>query len=341
MIRIEFCTAPLAGLLILGWLPLMGSNGQEPVKVQWELVTGRPGWQPRDSSGELVFKDRMWLLGGWFDSFSQPPRDVWSSRDGRQWELVNAEAPWRHSDLPMTIAYQDRMWLMGGWTGGRLPGHGASNEVWSSLDGREWTLETRSAGWSPRLAGGLVEFRGRMWIVGGTENYYFGDEASLKNDLWSSTDGVNWNLELSQAPWSPRGYHQVVVMDGRMWVMGGGNYVPEYGALNDVWSSADGIHWRCETERAAWSPRLWFSAVPFRDHLWVLGGWSKEPLRNWDDIWISRDGREWREVKSDPGWKARHEHSAYVLDDKLWIAAGHANPLSSEVWSLSLPKQWP
>jgi hypothetical protein len=39
-------------------------------------------------------------------------------------------------------------------------------------------------------------------------------------------------------------------------------------------------------------------------------------------------------------WKERHEHSAYVFQDKIWIAAGHAQPLSSEVWSLEVPKDW-
>ena len=29
------------------------------------------------------------------------------------------------------------------------------------------------------------------------------------------------------------------------------------------------------------------------------------------------------------------------MRDTLWIAGGHAKPLSSEVWSLTLPKNWP
>ena len=30
----------------------------------------------------------------------------------------------------------------------------------------------------------------------------------------------------------------------------------------------------------------------------------------------------------------------YVLQDRIWVAAGHAKPLSSEVWSLEVPKDW-
>ena len=46
-----------------------------------------------------------------------------------------------------------------------------------------------------------------------------------------------------ERPWSPRAYHAAVVHDGKIWVLGGGNYVPKYHALNDVWSSSDGVHW--------------------------------------------------------------------------------------------------
>jgi N-acetylneuraminic acid mutarotase len=73
-----------------------------------------------------------------------------------------------------------------------------------------------------------------MWILGGTENYYFGDEKSLKNDVWYSADGKEWELATQNAPWSPRAYHQAVVLNDKIYVLGGGNYVPKYHALNDV-----------------------------------------------------------------------------------------------------------
>lgn len=305
--------------------------------VRWKRVTDQAGWRPRDSSGELVFGNRLWVLGGWFDSFSAPPRDVWSSADGVTWTEVTGNAPWKYSDLPMTTVFRDRMWLMGGWYNGRLEGHGATNEVWASADGRDWQQVTDAAGWSPRLAGGLVEFQGKLWVLGGTENYYFGDRTSLRNDVWNSDDGKHWTQVTEQAGWSARAYHQAVVHAGRIWVLGGGNYVPEYSAMNDVWSSDDGRNWRLETDSAPWSPRLWFSAVSWKGYLWVLGGWSNNPYKNHGDIWYSRDGRDWRQLQCSEVWKERHEHSAFVFQDRLWVAGGHAQPLTNDVWSLELP----
>lgn len=319
-----------------------GSNSEADSVMgpDWTLETSAAAWQPRDSQGEVVHDGQLWIFGGWFGSYEAPPRDVWSSVDGKSWKLVTKSAPWTHSDLSMSITFKDRMWFMGGWYNGRLPGHSASNMVWSSQDGAEWKQETKAAGWSPRIAAGIVVFKGRMWILGGTENYYFGDKSSLKNDVWSSADGQNWERATADAGWAPRAYHQAAVLNGRMYVFGGGNYVPEYFDYNDVWSSADGVHWRRETQSAPWHGRLWFPAVTYRNRIWVLGGWSNNPSVNHGDVWYSANGRDWKQLKSNVMWKERHEHSAFVFRDRIWVAGGHARPLSNEVWSLHLPKTW-
>jgi len=321
---------PLLCLLVAFAIPAAGPD--------W-VLEGSAAWRARDSQAEWVFADRLWIGGGWFDSYEAPPRDVWSSADGKHWTLVVPAAPWIHSDLPMNLTFAGKMWLLGGWYNGRLPGHSASQEVWSSGDGVAWTRVTAAAPWSARCAGAVVEHGGRMWLLGGIEDYYFGDDRSVKNDVWSSSDGREWTRTTAAAPWSPRGYHQAVALGGRIYVLGGGNYVPRHHANNDVWSSADGVAWTCETPSAPWLPRLWFSAAVYRGRMWVLGGWSKE-RDNFGDVWHSADGRLWQRLETKTCWKARHEHSVFVFHDKLWVAGGHARPLSSEVWSLSLPPDW-
>lgn len=326
--------------LALLWVGILAGTleGQEKAAPDW-VLEGKAAWQPRDSQVECVFGDKLWIMGGWFQSYEAPPRDVWSSKDGKDWQLVQDNAPWLHSDLAMCIPFHDKMLVMGGWYKGRLEGHSASSQVWSSTNGTDWQQETKSAGWSPRIAAGLVEFKGRLWMMGGTEDYYFGDDKSLKNDVWSSADGKEWKLETEHAEWSSRGYLQAVALNNKLYVFGGGNYTPAYHAKNDVWSSEDGIHWTCETDAAPWSPRLWFSGIVYRGQMWVLGGWSKEH-DNSGDVWHSQDGKTWHRLETKTCWKARHEHSVFVFQDKLWVAGGHARPLSNEVWSLSLPKDW-
>lgn len=86
----------------------------------WVEETKNAKWQARDSQGEVVYKDQLWILGGWFNSYEAPPRDVWSSTDGKVWSLINKSAPWIHSDLPMSFVFKNKIWMMGGWYNGRL-----------------------------------------------------------------------------------------------------------------------------------------------------------------------------------------------------------------------------
>ncbi len=305
--------------------------------LSWKLETEHAAWQARDSQGEVVYKNKLWILGGWFNSFEAPPRDVWQSANGKDWKMLTGNAPWKHSDLPFTTVFKNRMWLMGGWFNGRLPGYSASSEVWHSGNGKKWKLATATPGWTPRAAAATVVFKDKMLVLGGTENYYFGDSTSLKNDVWATSDGKKWDQLTEKAPWSPRAYHQAVVLKDRIYVMGGGNYVPDYHATHDVWSSADGVHWELETAHAPWHERLWFSSVVYRDRIWVIGGWSNNPYKNWSDVWYSENGKDWHQLQTGPAWKERHELSAFVFQDKLWVAGGMVPPLVNDVWSLFIP----
>ena len=308
-------------------------------KLDWVKETEKAAWQPRDSQGEIVYKGQMWILGGWDTPKTPNFLDVWKSKDGREWIRTVETAPWIQSDLPVSLPFRNKMWIMGGR---KLPGTECSHKVWSSVDGAQWTLVTPNAGWSPRLAPGFTVFKGRMWVLGGTDDFYHNNDATLFNDVWSSADGKKWKRELANAPWSKRAHGQAIVFKGKMWIMGGGQRAPKAIPTNDVWCSEDGVHWTRATESAEWKPRLWFSAVVYRDRMWVIGGWSEEN-GNFGDVWYSQDGRSWTELKSDLIWSPRHEHSAMVFQDRIWVAGGAAEPgykLNSEVWSLNIPPKW-
>jgi len=328
-----------ATLLIISLTAMEDSMAQTNV-IDWVRVAEHAQWAPRDSQGEVVHDGRMWLLGGWFSSNAIGPRDVWASSDGITWEEVTHEAAWKAGDIPTSLTFDGRMWMMGGWYAGRLPEGCGSNSVWASTDGAEWECITEQAAWSPRLGAAGVVHDGRMWLLGGNEQYFFGDESDLCNDVWSSADGKEWRLETEHAPWAPRAYHNALSFNGKLWVFSGGNYLPEYIGYNDVWCSEDGISWTQVVEHALWPGRIWFSAVVYRGCMWLLGGWTNEPYKNYNDVWYTADGVTWKELRTPTIWSERHEHSAYVFDDKLWIVAGNEWPLVNDVWSLQLPEDW-
>ncbi len=307
----------------------------------WIKETQKADWPARDSQGELVYKGHMWILGGWDTPKTPNFLDVWKSKDGKKWTRTIEHAPWVQSDLSASLVFDNKMWMMGGR---KLPGTECSNKVWSSTDGSNWTLVTPNAGWSPRLAPGFAVFKGRMWVLGGNSDFYHNNDTTLFNDVWSSADGKEWKLELANAPWSKRAHGQVIVYDNKLWIMGGGQCAPKVIPTNDVWCSEDGKKWTKVTASAEWGPRLWFSAVVYRGLMWVIGGMGMSDQKyNFGDVWYSKDGKHWTELKSEVIWPPVHEHSAMVFKDKIWIAGGAAVPsfqLSSEVWSLKIPKEW-
>jgi hypothetical protein len=286
----------------------------------WVKVRDECPWTPRDSAGELVFKDRMWLLGGYIPELIN---DVWSSADGSNWTKAGSVPCESGINIPVNLVYGGRMWVVCN------DGH-----LYSSEEGSHWDLVTDQAPWRGRYAAGGVVFAGKMWVMGGLK----GDH--LFNDIWSSADGVHWELENEHAPWSRRQlFSMVAVFDDRIWVMGGGItiYHP-FRAYNDVWNSPDGRNWHKVTDRAPWPARIWSSSVVYRNRLWVLGGFRSEPVwTNLDDAWYSADGARWQKLESEARWSARHEISAYVFDGKLWVVAGNSWPLKNDVWSLEIP----
>lgn len=326
-----FASAVVAGLCV----PVARLTAQT---LSWVRVTEHAEWKARDSAGEVVFDGKLWLLGGWFTSRGPCPRDVWNSADGMHWQQVASNAAWTHSDLPTALVHDNKIWMMGGWDGGRLTGASASNQVWCSSDGAAWRLATAEAPWCARPGAAGVVFQGKMWILGGVRRYYDGDE--LLADVWASADGAHWDQITAKAPWPARSCHAAVVHHGKLWVFGGGNYLPTYQAFNDVWCSADGLHWEQVNKHAPWAPRIWFSGLVYRDRMWVLGGWSNRPSKNWNDVWYSSDGKDWKQLVTSAVWSPRHEHSAFVMADKMWVAGGNGWPLVNDVWQIEIPPAW-
>jgi hypothetical protein len=288
----------------------------------WVRVNERCPWVPRDSAGELVFKDRMWLFGGYIPEVIN---DVWNSTDGKDWAKVGTIPCPSGVNIPVNFVYGDRMWVVCN-----------KGELYSSPDGVTWTLVTDQAPWRGRYAAGGVVFAGRMWVMGGLQS----SRGEICNDVWSSSDGVVWTLATANAPWCKRQlFSMLTVFQDALWVVGGGitKYHPFKG-YTDVWKSGDGKTWTKVSEGAPWPARIWSSATTYRNRLWVMGGFRAEPTwNNFDDVWYSSDGATWTRLETETVWSARHELSVYVFADKLWVVAGNSWPLMNDVWCLDLP----
>jgi hypothetical protein len=240
-------------------------------------------WEGRHTAGYVVFKDKMWIVGGDVNQ-GHYHHDVWSSDEGKIWELVNKgrKVPWGPRALHYTLAFKDRIWVMGGQT---IPQIAPAKEVfyrdlWASDDGKEWEqIQPKEPLWPQRgMIGGSVVFKDRMWVIGGgTYDTPRVPARKSYNDVWSTPDGVHWTCEVAKAPWAPRQYHDVAVFDDRLWVLEG--YTPGHGNRSDVWYSEDGKRWH-ELPGTPWKARHAASVFVHDNALWMVAGNNME-----SDVW--------------------------------------------------------
>ena len=130
-------------------------------------------WEGRHTAGYVVYKDKMWIVGGDVNQ-GHYHYDVWNSADGKTWTYVNKDkpVPWGPRALHYTVVFKDKIWVIGGQTmpqfakadGGVLPRHLELRPTAST--GRRSSRRSRS-GRSAGMIGGSAVFKDRIWILGG------------------------------------------------------------------------------------------------------------------------------------------------------------------------------
>jgi N-acetylneuraminic acid mutarotase len=295
-----------------------------PTLLSWQEVTTTIPWGPRDSHGVLVFKDKLWLMGGLNGNgfvekpgvvrYNQAPHlsDIWWSEDGINWNLVTDKALWGKRRSIQAVVFKNKIWLIPGWG----PWTGTKNEVWNSQDGIHWNLINSNPNFPPREGHQLVVFQDKLWLIGGV-NY---EKRETKNDVWYSEDGLNWIEATSTASWSARWDHGVVVFKDKLWLIGGMDL--EDNLFGDVWFSEDGKNWSLLTDKPPWPARQGHEVVVFKDKIWIVGRFNSSLEGRDNDVWFSDNGIDWQKTKKNPSWLGREDHGVVVFKDKIWVLGG-------------------
>ena len=281
-------------------------------------LASQTAFRPRDSSPNAIVRHdgQFWILGGW-SNFAHDVwysvADVWRSSDLKRWELVNHAPP--YSPYNCVVTWRGRIWSIGAESFSSTNGVTWRNETSQSCgravtfknsivvlagayitmtrDGVHWDTLTTTAPWgNARVQPHLVVHRNRLWVIGGMTGYGTPDEV-IYNDVWSSPDGVSWELVNANSGWEPRRWTTAAVYDNKIFLVGGANpalWPEEHGNTAEVWFTSDGTRWMELKSEQQWPARhAAFVTTGTQNDLVVLAGYGHGGVsRIYNDAWSLR-----------------------------------------------------
>lgn len=258
---------------------------------------------------------------------------VWSSQDGATWNCIQPKPAWAPRTDHVAVSFMGKLWVMGGRNA-----YSYSRDVWSSLDGIEWTREA-DAPWSERASSSAVVYNNKLLLFGGVKMTVYEEEITSRpmiaynyfNELWSTGDGSTW--EQTTVPWAGRALPATVAHDGKLWMLGGAGATE----LNDVWVSTNGTSWSLQNGAAPWGQDWSLSAFSYGNRIRVACGISGL-------IWHSdNSGRTWTQMAAPVQWPPMWGQSAVTAGDQFYMLSGAeftTNTLISKVWRSTDAVKW-
>jgi hypothetical protein len=162
-----------------------------------------------------------------------------------------------------------------------------------------------------------------VYALGTMQGNYL--DLHLTTRIARTPDLKHWEIVADESNLPSRVFYGAVVHLGRIWLLGA---TTEKNYYNDVWNSADGVHWARVTEHAAWSPRDVDMLAVFKGECWLIGGGVIDGQREINanskrEVWSSADGIRWTKHADREGdaWSG----SPIVFDGKLWLIAANRN----------------
>lgn len=216
--------------------------------MDWHRISGTAGaettateipWKPRCRHSITIHNGMVYMAGGLvaraglkengvevvvpFDATN----DVWRSQDGEHWECVTERASWEARNGFGFFSLGGKLWVAGGAIG-KSEESSYSDEIWSSVDGRQWTLAGRLP-CGPRSNFGICGTGQGIYLLGG----YTGIGTKI-NDVWFSSDATTWKDVGTLPNAMPRWRPGVCWFRDQLWLIGGttGNGRQQF---SDVW----------------------------------------------------------------------------------------------------------
>ncbi len=301
----------------------------------WSETTAHAAWSPRYGMGGAVFNNEMWIVGGAegvAGSVTNYYGGVFNSSNGSQWTQKVGDSNTggfgeRYS--PGVLSFNNLLWVIGGNQNGTL-----KNDVWSSLDGVNWSLVTANGGFTPREDFISIVYNGAMYVIGGWDG-------GPDSDIWVSNNAGNvWTkvvpvVNTAAIPgftWGFRGRwgSAATVFNGLIWIFEGDNGNPNIGSLS---GTADDDEWTFDGANLTLvndvsftgngsSPMVYHQLTANNGLLWLTPG-SVPGGSTYYGYYTSSDGVNW--AAQSWYYQPRCGHTALSFNNQDWIMGGYNN----------------
>lgn len=204
----------------------------------WTQVVEHAPWGGRAGLGGTMHQGRLVIAGGCHDNVPYDPgafrtfyTDVWSSDNGKDWELLTDKPGWKGRSGPRLVSFSGKLFIIAGEVGFTTKTQLA--DVWSSDDGKAWSLVTASPAYTARSGHGVVVTPGYLVLIAGwpelSDIYYSSDGAN-----WVKSAGLAWNCNSTSCG---RFDFWPVVHQGKIFLLGGSGSSSTFGKLyGDTWA---------------------------------------------------------------------------------------------------------
>jgi hypothetical protein len=223
--------------------------------ISWAFSGSLPIPFPGRGNRAVTYNGAMYLVGPstFFPLFGS--NGVIKSTDGITWTII--------ADYPSIVLNTDALLVHNNL----LFSLNQAN-ISSSSDGITWTLVNAAPSWAAasRINIAAWSLNGNLYVGGG-----FNTTASTPyNDVWKSTDnGVTWTQITAGAAWAARHRSAFWVYNNKLWILGGATTLSSFTALDNLYSSSDGITWTLANSAVIGFGGSWYAFTVHNSTLYV------------------------------------------------------------------------
>ncbi|MEO5583285.1 MAG: hypothetical protein ABIR66_11370, partial [Saprospiraceae bacterium] len=207
------------------------------------------------------------------------------------------------------IPFKNAMYGLGHFEG-NIERFTLKGEIYRTTDFQHWDTLSKSSNLPNRFFYHPFIFDDKLWIIGGE------DKNTQYDDIWNSTDGVQWTKQLDHAPFGKRSHSQIVFLNKKLYLLN-----------HDVWSSMDGLHWQKESDEILKGEQVFGYAALVYDHkIWLLGCNRNGQFSS--QVFVSSDGKSWSGQTAP--WSPRGGIAAAVFKNRIYMTGGKYGGMPNE-----------